>query len=398
MDAINRDVPQAAVTSNGSGYGLSNGITNGLTNGLKKRISKRLPKRPVEGLYYKNYFSEDEIQALCSYKNSGADLSLSHIYILAPMYNYFVTLLPLWLAPNVITVLGLTFVFLAQTIQLYYNPLLSDACPRWVYALSGVALWLYQTLDNLDGRQARRTGSSSPLGHLFDHGCDALNVTISGLTLASTLRLGPSFWALSLIYFSGYFVFYTATLEEFFTSCLLLGIINGPNEGLLIMQGLHLATAVFGSEIWIKTIDVGMGIAFPAGGGIVLFGLIPSISTAAMNFYNARKKASGFAVFKASLPLLFFTSYAYGWAFWSPTVMKVYPAVFMWVLGLAFFYMASRMIVSHLTDADYPWFIPLLAPLAFGTGNAAIGYYFLDGKPPINELVLLSFCLLTILW
>lgn len=27
--------------------------------------------------------------------------------------------------------------------------------------------------DCMDGKQARRTGSSSPLGQLFDHGCDA---------------------------------------------------------------------------------------------------------------------------------------------------------------------------------------------------------------------------------
>jgi ethanolaminephosphotransferase len=29
-------------------------------------------------------------------------------------------------------------------------------------------------LDGIDGKQARRTGSSNPLGELFDHGFDAL--------------------------------------------------------------------------------------------------------------------------------------------------------------------------------------------------------------------------------
>jgi hypothetical protein len=36
----------------------------------------------------------------------------------------------------------------------------------------------YSLLDNLDGRQARRTGTSSPLGELFDHGCDCLAVAV----------------------------------------------------------------------------------------------------------------------------------------------------------------------------------------------------------------------------
>jgi ethanolaminephosphotransferase len=45
----------------------------------------------------------------------------------------------------------------------------------------GIAILVYQNLDNLDGKQARKTSntlnkleSSSPLGMLFDHGADSL--------------------------------------------------------------------------------------------------------------------------------------------------------------------------------------------------------------------------------
>lgn len=48
--------------------------------------------------------------------------------------------------------------------------------PRWVYLVSSIAVVIYVNLDCLDGKQARRTRSSSPLGQLFDHGCDALSV------------------------------------------------------------------------------------------------------------------------------------------------------------------------------------------------------------------------------
>jgi len=30
--------------------------------------------------------------------------------------------------------------------------------------------------DEMDGKQARRSGNSSPLGLIFDHGCDAMTV------------------------------------------------------------------------------------------------------------------------------------------------------------------------------------------------------------------------------
>jgi phosphatidylserine synthase len=33
-------------------------------------------------------------------------------------------------------------------------------------------------MDAIDGKQARRTGTSGPLGELFDHGCDAINMMV----------------------------------------------------------------------------------------------------------------------------------------------------------------------------------------------------------------------------
>lgn len=45
-----------------------------------------------------------------------------------------------------------------------------------MYLLSAVSVVVYVNLDCIDGKQARRTATSSPLGQLFDHGCDALSV------------------------------------------------------------------------------------------------------------------------------------------------------------------------------------------------------------------------------
>lgn len=46
-------------------------------------------------------------------------------------------------------------------------------------------------MDALDGKQARRTGSSSPLGQLFDHGVDALAVIFEHQLAAAYLMMGP---------------------------------------------------------------------------------------------------------------------------------------------------------------------------------------------------------------
>lgn len=47
--------------------------------------------------------------------------------------------------------------------------------PSWAFVLSALGLFIYQSLDAIDGKQARRTNSSSALGELFDHGCDAVS-------------------------------------------------------------------------------------------------------------------------------------------------------------------------------------------------------------------------------
>lgn len=47
--------------------------------------------------------------------------------------------------------------------------------------------------------QARRTGSSSPLGLLFDHGCDAINCCFGVVFVSSILDAGASLPLLAAI-------------------------------------------------------------------------------------------------------------------------------------------------------------------------------------------------------
>ena len=54
-----------------------------------------------------------------------------------------------------------------------------------MYFANALGFFIYQSLDAIDGKQARRTGSNTPLGELFDHGCDAVStylVVVSGMS------------------------------------------------------------------------------------------------------------------------------------------------------------------------------------------------------------------------
>lgn len=117
--------------------------------------------------------SEQDLDMIAAYKYKPG--AYTHIDdLLTPFWNWAVTLLPMWMAPNLVTFIGLAGTCFASLLVTSYSPGLDgDNVPRWCSLLFAVALFLYQTLDAIDGKQARRTNSSSPLGQLFDHGCDA---------------------------------------------------------------------------------------------------------------------------------------------------------------------------------------------------------------------------------
>lgn len=136
----------------------------------------------------------------------------------------------------------------------FYCPQIEEEAPRWVYLLCAVSIFWYQTMDALDGKQARRTGTSSPLGELFDHGCDAMSTTLIGLTLACTLRLGSG-WFFFAVTLSSYCVFFMAQWEEFQTGVMELGYMNVTEIQLLIC-GFYAACYVWGSEFWVGEVTI----------------------------------------------------------------------------------------------------------------------------------------------
>jgi len=45
-----------------------------------------------------------------------------------------------------------------------------EPVPGWVFVNCAISLFIYQTMDAVDGKQARRADCASPLGELVDHG------------------------------------------------------------------------------------------------------------------------------------------------------------------------------------------------------------------------------------
>jgi hypothetical protein len=96
-------------------------------------------------------FDDDKKHALRNYKYSGEDQSL-----LAPfmykLWSLFFILVPKKISPNLVTIFGLIIISIAFTI-IHINNSNDDSFNCLIF---GIALFIYQTADALDGMQGKR--------------------------------------------------------------------------------------------------------------------------------------------------------------------------------------------------------------------------------------------------
>ncbi|GAA5836321.1 hypothetical protein JCM9279_000354 [Rhodotorula babjevae] len=209
----------------------------------------------------RHYLDLGHLRRLDEYKYSAIDKSFLSRFVLRHWWNWAATLMPPWLAPNAVTLIGFAAVLVNFVCVALACPTLEGSESAWLWASCAAGLFFYQTMDVIDGKQARATGTSSPMGELFDHGCDALNTPLSALIQVSALGLGRSPLSLLCIVIAC-LSFFASTWEEYHTGTLYLGYVNGPVEGILIAVGILSWTAVKGSSWWSLPVEEALGSVF----------------------------------------------------------------------------------------------------------------------------------------
>ncbi|XP_073055072.1 choline/ethanolaminephosphotransferase 1-like isoform X2 [Primulina eburnea] len=357
------------------------------------------------------YIGAHGVAALHRYKYSGVDHSYLAKYVLQPFWTRCVTFFPLWMPPNMITLTGFMFLLTSALLGYLYSPQLDSPPPRWVHFAHGLLLFLYQTFDAVDGKQARRTNSSSPLGELFDHGEPFILFIFESLAFGSTAMCGRNafwFWVISAV------LFYCATWEHFFTNTLILPVVNGPTEGLMLIYMVHFFTAIVGAEWWAQ--EIGKSMPFlswvPFINEITMYNFVLSfmimfavIPTIAFNVYNVHRVVQAR---KGNMLLALAMLYPFGlllggvlvWDYISPIdLMGNYPHLVVVGTGLAFGFLVGRMILAHLCDEPkglktHMCMSLFYLPLAIANALTAM---LNDGRVPlVDELwVLLGYCAYT---
>ncbi|GMR61045.1 hypothetical protein PMAYCL1PPCAC_31240, partial [Pristionchus mayeri] len=133
--------------------------------------------------------------------------------------------------------------------------------PSWAYVVAAIGLFLYQTLDAIDGKQARRTNSSSPLGELFDHGCDAVSQVFVTLNICYALSLGKVDNAVLIVNVLSVIIFYCAHWSTYCTGQLRFARFD-VTEAQMVVISVLLITALFGDVLWATEIAFGLTVRF----------------------------------------------------------------------------------------------------------------------------------------
>ncbi|PLW16745.1 hypothetical protein PCANC_12306 [Puccinia coronata f. sp. avenae] len=347
---------------------------------------------------FEDYLDDHHLNRLKNYQYRSVDHSPTTKYVLRHWWEYVAGWMPPWLAPNMITLIGLMFIVVNVITVVIYIPDLKTDAPSWVYFSFAFGLFVYQTMDNVDGKQARKTGTSSPLGELFDHGIDSLNCVLGGLVQCAAVGSGHSLYAVFILLVACW-PMYLSTWEEYHTGVLYLGFINGPTEGLLIAMAVLLSTGFRGVQLWNQPVEnyislpQSIVIYFAKFGhqlklldlfvSFVMFALV--CGHAPTCFYNTymairdnksqprSKQDPRISSFSQALlrlsPLLIFTFCSASWVASPHSHILKREKIIEFGLMICFIFgrIATRIILSHLTKSSFPFWSGMLIPVIGGS-------------------------------
>ncbi|KAF2885223.1 hypothetical protein ILUMI_20942 [Ignelater luminosus] len=329
----------------------------------------------------KEYLTNEQLIGFENYKYSCKDTSPFSTYVMHPFWNKVVEYCPKWIAPNVLTFTG--FIFTILTLVLFtwmdYNFFASSPdhpevppLPKWTFTLSAINLFIAYTLDGIDGKQARRTGSSGPLGELFDHGLDSYTAALIPVTVYSIFGRGTKYSVDSLrMYFIIWNVlvnFHLSHWEKYNTGVLFL-----PWGYDITMWGTcitFLIAGIWGHEAWQFILPGG----FTAGSlfEIVIYGstVFSNLPVILWNVYVSYRDRTGYMrslteAIRPFIPVVIFFILCMIWIFRSPAnILEADPRALYFLTGTIFSNICCRLIVAQMSSSRCELSNWLLIPTA----------------------------------
>ena len=289
-----------------------------------------------------------------NYKYRGEDRSYLYVYVLSPLADKIANALPMWLAPNIITTFGFTLNIISHLTLLYYQGFgMEGVLPNWAILMTALFYLTYIMLDNTDGKQARRTHSSSVLGMLLDHGWDGYNSIIIMINLWKILQVGNNPYSLMSILIV-WVSFYFATLESFYIGGVYLPEVNAVSDGALLYVLACIFAVLIGPEWLASPIVYNLRpihcVAILSCFAAVIFVILNLHQI----FYRQDrvKDASVSDVFQAVMYVITITAALFIWPILTPGDIFSTPVPVMYLYGLLIIRPANIMQLYLVTGQD----------------------------------------------
>lgn len=311
--------------------------------------------------------------------------------LLEPYMQYFwrwlVEQIPLWWAPNALTLAGLVINGSTTFLLMLFCSDAKGQAPSWCYYLCACGLFAYQSLDAIDGKQARRTNSSSPLGELFDHGCDALTIVFVVVGTCMMVGLGSSPWLLFLECFATMFVYYAAHWQTYCSGMLHFGIFD-VTEGLLLIILMHILTGLFGTSIWqAEILTTGLSMKMIPATVSLFGGLFACLDYFYVIFMRGGvgkngSTVAGTSVLSPAFPIGFLIFCAY--RFWmnsKTAIFEHHPVLFVMAYGMSASKLSNKLVISYMSCSE----MELLDSSLVGPVLVLVNQYFsiIDDYPAL---------------
>jgi phosphatidylglycerophosphate synthase len=200
------------------------------------------------GLFKGGVIRARQLRHLNQYEYRFDEANLIHRALLYDLADLIAKVMPQWIHPNMISLCGCLSIISQILLCIWTSPLSFGPLPSWVYFSISIGIFIYQVLDTVDGKQARKLGIQGPLGELFDHGLDSLDAFMHSILLGYIFCL-EEFHAL-LILIVTFFGFYSTFMEVYWTSVLSVSRGIGPVESFFLMASFSCVSGVFGPQIW----------------------------------------------------------------------------------------------------------------------------------------------------
>ena len=248
-------------------------------------------------------------------------------------------------------------------------------------------------MDALDGKQARRTGCSSPMGEIFDHGCDALSLSLLFISTCTVAQIGlDDFW-LPVTLGAGIASFFLTQWEEYHTDILYLGYVN-VTEAQVAIIAMHWTAAYAGPLVFAESLTI-LGITLTYGRWVMCATIAGAVFSGASNAWTlvqfcvkdlSTLPKKMFVCCLQLIPLIQILACLLWWPKASPEVFESHVHFILMGCGTLSSIAVGELVLFRVAEQPYPLFHPLLLPCL-----VPFLFPFVPALQPFEEMFAVAF-------